>query len=176
MGNKMNINPDKKMIKFIKSLVQRYNHEKYWKMRFEVINPLSKKPKIVRLYYLYLIKRSDAFNCASMGTDLGKGAMFKSAPTLPHGLNGIIIHHNAIVGYNATIFHQVTIAGDINRGGTAIIGDNCTIGSGAKIIGGVKIGNNVKIGANSVVINDIPDNCTVIGIPAIIVKKDGIKI
>lgn len=176
MSYKMNIDPNGKIVRIFKAKIQRYNHNKYWKMRFEVINPNSKKSKLKRLWYLYLIKRSDAFNCASFGTDLGQGAIFKSVPILPHGLNGIIIHHSSVIGFNATIFHQVTIAGDINRGGSAIIGDNCIIGSGAKIIGGVKIGNNVKIGANSVVIYDIPDNCTVVGIPAKIVKKDGIKV
>lgn len=51
-----------------------------------------------------------------------------------------------------------------------VIGDNVYIGAGAKILGSIKIGNNVNIGANSVVVNDIPDNCTVVGAPARIVK------
>ena len=50
------------------------------------------------------------------------------------------------------------------------------IGSGAKVIGPCVIGNNVKIGANAVVAKDVPDNCTVVGVPAYIVKKDGINV
>ena len=68
---------------------------------------------------------------------------------------------------------QVTIGGTTNENGpiAAIIGDNCFLGAGCKILGEVKIGNNVKIGANAVVLDDIPDNCTAVGIPARIVKR-----
>lgn len=107
----------------------------------------------------------DAYNNASMGTDLGSGAKFKSPPTLLHGLNGIIISHFAKIGHNNTIFQQVTITqGDNDT--SAEIGDNCIIGAGAKIIGNVKIGNNVIIGANAVVTKDVPDNHIAVGIPA----------
>ena len=146
-------------------MLQHYNHEKYWKMRSEVVNPKSKVPKLIRLYYLFRIKRMDAFNNASMGTDFGRGAFFAAPPHLPHGLNGIMISHYAKIGGNAVIYHQVTIAQ--GEGETAaIIGDNCFIGAGAKIVGSLCIGHNVKIGANAVVVNDIPDNCTVVGVSA----------
>jgi serine acetyltransferase len=112
----------------------------------------------------------DAFNNASMGTDLGFGASFASPPLLMHGLYGIIISHLARIGKNCTIHHQVTIAyGKDKRAAT--IGDNCLIGTGAKIIGDVTIGNNVKIGANAVVVKNIPDNCTAVGVPAHIIKR-----
>ena len=78
-------------------------------------------------------------------------------PHLPHGLNGIIVGHDAIIGRDCTIFQQVTIA----HGGVRI-GDNVLIGAGAKILPQVSIGNNVKIGANCVVVEDIPDNATVV--------------
>jgi len=56
------------------------------------------------------------------------------------------------------------------------IGDNVYIGAGAKVFGSITIGNNVFIGANSVVVNDVPDNCTVVGAPAKIVKMNGVKV
>lgn len=119
--------------------------------------------KVVCTYLLYLVKRDDAFNNASLGTHLGKGASFASVPRTPHGLNGIIISHNAVIGKNCCIYHQVTI-GEANENidGAPIIGDNCFIGAGAKIIGNIKIGNNVKIGANCVVTKDVPDNATIV--------------
>jgi len=83
--------------------------------------------------------------------------------------NGIVIHPKAKIGPNCLIFQQVTI--DSRDGGIPIIGDNVDIGAGAKIIGNVSIGNHVRIGANSVVLKNVPDNCTVIGIPARIVKN-----
>ena len=85
---------------------------------------------------------------------------FKAPPHLPHGLNGIVISHNAIIGENATIFRQGTIRE--GKGGTPTIVDNCYIGAGAKIIGGIKIGDNVRIGAGCVVFKDVPDNATVV--------------
>src|SRR5699024_8244223 len=140
-------------------------------MRSEVVNPKSKLPKGIRIYYLFRIKRMDAFNNASMGTDLGAGAHFAEPPRLVHGLNGIIIHHRAKIGKKCVIHQQVTIGS--NGRGVATIGENCSIGAVAKIIGGIIIGNNVKIGENAVVTKDVPDNCVVVGIPAKIIKKDG---
>lgn len=63
-----------------------------------------------------------------------------------------------------------------NRGGKPIIGDNVFIGAGAVVCGGITIGDNVQIGANAVVMKDVPSNCTVIGNPAIIIRKDGVKV
>lgn len=156
---------------FILGLIQHYNSKKYWEMRQEVVNPESKKSTLVRLWYLYRIKRSDAFNNASMGTNLNSGAQFASKPNLPHHLNGIIISHYAKIGKNCTIHQQVTIAQDENNK-SATIGDNVFIGAGAKIIGNVTIGDNVRIGANAVVIKDIPPNCTAVGVPARIIPHN----
>jgi serine acetyltransferase len=77
-----------------------------------------------------------------MGTHRNFGAAFASAPNLPHGLNGIVVSHNAKIGKNCTIFHQVTIGE--GRGGAPEIGDHVLIGAGAKIIGGMIAMENVK--------------------------------
>ena len=156
---------------YIRSLVQHYNHKKYWRWRDKITS--GKGNKLSRVILLYRIKRMDAKNGASMGTHLHKSALFATPPNLPHGLYGIIVSHNAVIGKNVTIFHQVTI-GEGN-GGAPTIGDNVYIGAGAKIIGGITIGNNVKIGANCVVFMDIPDNCTVVSPKPRIIIKDGLK-
>lgn len=134
------------------------------------MNKDSKIPKIILLYYLYYMKKTDGYNNASLGTNYKKGATFENIPKLPHGLNGIIVHYDAKFGKNCIILHQVTIAGKDD--GAPIIGDNVLIGAGAKLIGNIKIGNNVKIGANAVVTKDIPDNAVVVGIPAKIIRYD----
>lgn len=166
----MNINVNNFFVKFLRHSIQHYNPESYWRMRKEVVDNNSKVPKLIRYYYLYKIKKMDAFNNASMGTDMGAGACFATPPSLPHGLNGIIIAHYAHIGKNCTIFQQVTIAQGSNKT-AATIGDNCFIGAGARIIGNVIIGDNVKIGANAVVLSDIPSNSTAVGVPARIIKK-----
>lgn len=171
----MALNPKGSIIRQVRYLVQHYNPESYWRMRREVVDPESKIPLILRIIYLYRIKRMDAFNNASMGTNLGSGAVFASPPRLMHGLNGQVISHYARFGRDCLIHQQVTVAqSEDNR--AANIGDNCYIGAGARIIGDVTIGNNVKIGANAVVVCDVPDNSTAVGVPARIIRHDNSRI
>lgn len=92
-----------------KSIIQLYNHDKYWKRRSIVVNPHNSTPILIKLYYLWYIKRCDAFNNCSFGTNLNSGAYFTSPPILPHGPNGIIVGHDLIFNGNVTIFQQVTI-------------------------------------------------------------------
>lgn len=88
----------------------------------------------------------------------------------PHGT-----HLNAkSIGKNFTCSHNVTLGA--NHGGVPEIGDNVYLGVGACVLGPIKICDNVNIGANCVVLKDVPDNCTVIGNPAKIIKKNGLKV
>ena len=87
---------------------------------------------------------------------------------LIHG-HGTIINKFSVIGENCTIYHGVTIGGLENEWPPKI-GDNVYIGCGAKILGNIRIGNNVKIGAGAVVVHDVPDNATVVGVPAKIIK------
>jgi serine acetyltransferase len=81
---------------------------------------------------------------------------------------GVVINPRTIIGKNVVIQHSVTI-GEIGDK-TPIIGDNVYIGAKATIIGNVNIGNNVKIGAGSVVLKDVPDGCSAVGVPARIIR------
>jgi serine O-acetyltransferase len=96
---------------------------------------------------------------------------------------GLIIRHGEAtrifarsIGKDCSIWQQVTIGRGGIDGGTPTIGNNVKVFSGAKIIGNIIIGDNVKIGANAVVVKDVPENCTVVGVPAYIVRKNGIKV
>ena len=164
----MNVDEKNWFVRKAMALVQHYDHEAYWRMRAEVVDPQSRKSKLTRLWYLYRIKRADAFANASMGTDLGAGAQFASPPILFHHLNGIIISHYARFGKNVTIFQQVTVTEGPNQT-SATIGDN---GAGAKILGAVHIGDGAKIGANAVVVSDVPAYATAVGVPARIILKE----
>lgn len=106
------------------------------------------------------------FNCSIPPTcDLGEGVNFG------HPI-GIVIHQNSVIGKNTIIYQNVTIGRKESKTQEApIIGENCIVGAGACILGKIKIGDNVKIGANAVVLQDIPDNCTVVGIPGKIIKR-----
>ncbi len=105
-------------------------------------------------------------NIAIPRIDIGEGLFLEH----PYGsfLNAISI------GKNFTCLHNVTIGK--NHDGIPTIGDNVFCGCGACVLGPIHIGNNVKIGANAVVVNDIPDNCVVVGNPGVIVKRNGKKL
>ncbi|MBQ7300077.1 MAG: serine acetyltransferase [Clostridia bacterium] len=159
--------------KKIRALIQHYDEKKYWKRYHTVTNPNNKTPRFLKYYYLFYIKRCDAFNNASLGAHLGCGITFPnehSYPILVHGLYGVVISHNAFIGENCTIFHQVTI-GD-TKSGSPRIGNNVYIGAGAKIIGNVRIGDNVKIGANAVVVHDVPNDSIVVAPEAIYLENN----
>ena len=112
------------------------------------------------------------------GIEIHPGAKIGKNLFIDHGM-GVVIGETAEIGRNVTIYHAVTLGGvspsedsesqrHVKRHPT--IGDEVVIGSGAQIIGPVKIGSNSRIAANAVVVNDVADNSTMVGIPAKAVK------
>ena len=158
-----------KLAKFCICQIQHYNHEKYWKRRAAVIDPNNRCPKLLRLYYLYKVKKTDAYHNCSFGTLWKQGSIFDTPPQLPHGPKGIILGNNLHFGKNVIIFHNVTIAS-----GGCQIGDNVLFSAGCTVLSTVKkIGNIAKIGANAVVLEDVPANATVvIQKPRIIMRNE----
>jgi serine O-acetyltransferase len=98
---------------------------------------------------------------------IGRHAQFGPGFALIHSF-GVVINGSVRGGSNVKIEHLVTIGADRNMSPT--LGDNIFLGAGAKIIGGIRIGSNVKIGANAVVVSDLPDGVTAVGVPAKIVR------
>lgn len=101
---------ESKFGKKILSYIQHYNHQKYWRRRNYVVDP-SKGNLLLKLYYLYWIKKIDAFHNCSFGTNINQGENFATPPRLPHGPNGIIVASNSMIGANCTIYQQVTVGG-----------------------------------------------------------------
>ena len=103
------------------------------------------------------------------GIEIHPGAVIGKRLFIEHGM-GIVIGETTTIGNNCTIYHGVTL------GGTGKdkykrhpdLGNNVIVGCGAKVLGPIKVENNVKIGANAVVLKDIPENSTVVGIPGVI--------
>ena len=87
---------------------------------------------------------------------------------------GVVIGATAIIEDDVLIYQGVTLGGvSLNKGKRhPTVKSNTVIGSGAKILGNITIGANSKVGANSVVVCDVPDNSTAVGVPARIIKKD----
>lgn len=123
----------------------------------------------LKLYFLArLISQIGRF---LTGIEIHPGAKIGKRLFIDHGM-GIVIGETAIIGDDCTIYHGVTLGGtgkDINKRHPTLK-NNVIVGCGAQILGNITIGNNVKIGANTVVLNDIPDNSTVAGIKGTIKK------
>ena len=99
--------------------------------------------------------------------DIGPGLFIQ------HGFATIV--NAKSVGANCWINQQVTV-GHAGKDRNPTIGNNVAIRSGAKILGLVTVGDNAIIGANAVVVKDVPPNCTVVGVPARIIKRDGVRV
>lgn len=87
-----------------------------------------------------------------------------------YGGIGVVLHKNTIIGDDVAIGQGVTI-GRKRKDGCPVIGNSVYIGAGARVLGDIRIGDNVIIGANSVVVESIPENSIVFGVPAKIIKK-----
>jgi serine O-acetyltransferase len=99
---------------------------------------------------------------------IGRGADFGPRFVLIHA-TGVVINGDVTGGADVRVEHQVTIGAEGRR--APVLGDRIFIGAGAKIIGGVTVGSDARIGANAVVVHDVPPHCTVVGIPARVVRR-----
>ena len=102
------------------------------------------------------------------GADVPLSSRLGGGLVLPHP-NGVVIHPGASIGPNCMIFQQVTLGS--SRGGVPTLGGHVDVGAGAKILGGVRIGHHARIGANAVVLCDVPDGATAVGVPAVVVER-----
>ena len=111
------------------------------------------------------------------GIEIHPGATIGKGLLIDHG-SGVVIGETAEIGDNCTIYQGVTLGGTGKDKGKRhpTLGDNVMVGSGAKILGPFKVGSNSKIAANAVVLEEIPENCTAVGVPARIVRRDGQKL
>lgn len=105
------------------------------------------------------------------GAEIGRGVF------IDHGM-GVVIGETTVIGDNCTIYQGVTLGGTGKDKGKRhpTIGNNVVIGCGAKVLGPFRVGDNSKIAANAVVLSEIPDDCTVVGVPGRIVKKNNVRV
>ena len=113
------------------------------------------------------------------GIEIHPGATIGKRFFIDHG-TGVVIGETTIIGNDCTLYQGVTLGGvgtgehKVKRHPT--LQNNVMISSGARIIGDVTIGDNSIVGASSVVLKDVPPNCTVVGVPGRIVKENGIRV
>ena len=111
------------------------------------------------------------------GIEIHPGATIGRRLVIDHGM-GIVIGETAEIGDDCLIYHGVTLGGtgkDVGKRHPTI-GNNVLIGTGAKVLGPIKVGENCRIAANSVVLKEIPEDSTAVGIPARVVRIAGQKV
>ncbi len=111
------------------------------------------------------------------GIEIHPGAVMGKGIFIDHGM-GVVIGETAIVGDYALIYQGVTLGGTGKESGKRhpTLGENVVVGAGAKVLGNIQIGNSVRIGAGSVVLRDVPSDCTVVGVPGRIIYRSGVRV
>jgi serine O-acetyltransferase len=143
--------------------------------------------KAVRLYrfahWLHMRKRYYLARAVSQyarhktGIEIHPGATIGRGLFIDHGM-GVVIGETTEIGDDCTIYQGVTLGGTGKHVGKRhpTIGNNVLIGAGAKILGPFRVGDNAKVAANAVVLDEVDDNTTVVGVPAKAVKRGNIKL
>ena len=140
-------------------------------MAYRVAHKLHEKKKYLPARAISQVARFFTGIEIHPGAKIGKGLM------IDHGM-GVVIGETTEIGDNCTLYQGVTLGGtgkDVGKRHPTL-GNNVMVGAGAKVLGPFKIGDNTKIAANAVVLEEIPDNCTAVGIPAKIVRREGMRI
>ena len=139
-------------------------------LRYRIANRLYKKK------HYFLARWISQRAARKTGIEIHPGATIGKGLFIDHG-SGVIIGETAIIGDNVTLYQGVTLGGTGKETGKRhpTLEDNVMVSAGAKILGSFTIGENSKIGAGSVVLKPVPANCTVVGVPGRIVKRDNKK-
>ncbi|MGC9527522.1 MAG: serine O-acetyltransferase [Limnospira sp.] len=106
------------------------------------------------------------------GIEIHPGATIGQGVFIDHGM-GVVIGETAIVGDYCLIYQNATLGGTGKETGKRhpTLSNNVVVGAGAKILGNIAIGSHVRIGAGSIVLQDVPDDCTVVGVPGRIICR-----
>lgn len=172
MSLKDQINTIKKKDPAIKSTSEVFLYPSFWAIFLHTFSH--------RLYikkHFFLARLISQISRGLTGIEIHPGAAIGKNFFIDHG-TGVVIGETCEIGNNVTIYQGVTLGGtgkDVGKRHPTI-GNNVMIGSGAKVLGPIKIGNGSKIGAGSVVLSDVDDNSTVVGVPGKAVKRDNISI
>jgi serine O-acetyltransferase len=111
------------------------------------------------------------------GIEIHPGAQIGRRLFIDHGM-GVVIGETAVLGDDITLYQGVTLGGTGKEKGKRhpTIEDNVVIGAGAKVLGNITVGRNCRIGAGSVVLRDVPDDSTVVGVPGHIIFRGGRRV
>lgn len=111
------------------------------------------------------------------GIEIHPGAQIGRRLFIDHGM-GVVVGETSVVGDDVTLYQGVSLAGTGKETGKRhpTIGNGVVIGAGAKVLGNIRIGDNSRVGAGSVVLRDVPDNSTIVGVPGHLVFRSGKRV
>lgn len=144
---------------------------------FKVILSYRMAHKLYRKKHYFLARWISQRAARKTGIEIHPGARIGKGLFIDHG-SGVIIGETTIIGDNVTLYQGVTLGGTGKEKGKRhpTLKDNVMVSAGAKILGSFTIGENSKIGAGSVVLEEVPPNCTVVGVPGRVVRMDNQKV
>lgn len=111
------------------------------------------------------------------GVEIHPGATIGRRFIIDHGM-GVVIGETTIIGDDCMVYQGVTLGGTGKESGKRhpTLGDNVTVGVGASVLGAITLGDGVKVGGGAVVVKDVPDHCTVVGVPGHITTMCGVRL
>lgn len=144
---------------------------------FRVMIQYRRAHKLYEQGHFFLARWVSQRAARKTGIEIHPGAKIGKGLFIDHG-TGVIIGETTVIGNNVTLYQGVTLGGTGKETGKRhpTLRDNVMVSAGAKIIGSFTIGENSKIGAGSVVLEEVPPNCTVVGVPGRIVKRENQKV
>ncbi|CUX48617.1 Serine acetyltransferase [Clostridium sp. C105KSO13] len=174
------------MISYIKNEIQvirerdpaiKSNMEVLLYPSFKVILNYRVAHKLYLKQHYFLARWISQRAARKTGIEIHPGATIGKGLFIDHG-SGVIIGETTIIGDNVTLYQGVTLGGTGKEQGKRhpTLEDNVMVSAGAKVIGSFTIGENSKIGAGSVVLEEVPPNCTVVGVPGRVVRMDNKKV
>lgn len=140
---------------------------------FRVMLQYRRAHKLYQKGHFFLARLISQRAARKTGIEIHPGAQIGKGLFIDHG-SGVIIGETTIIGDNVTLYQGVTLGGTGKETGKRhpTLKDNVMVSAGAKILGSFTVGENSKIGAGAVVLQEVPSNCTVVGIPGRVVKRN----
>ena len=144
---------------------------------FQVMIQYRRAHKLYKKGHYFLARWISQRAARKTGIEIHPGAQIGKGLFIDHG-TGVIIGETTVIGNNVTLYQGVTLGGTGKETGKRhpTLKDNVMVSAGAKILGSFTIGENSKIGAGSVVLEEVPPNCTVVGVPGRIVRRENKKV
>ena len=144
---------------------------------FRVILKYRRAHRLYEKGHFFLARMISQRAARKTGIEIHPGAQIGKGLFIDHG-SGVIIGETAVIGDNVTLYQGVTLGGTGKETGKRhpTLKDNVMVSAGAKLLGSFTVGENSKIGAGAVVLEEVPPNCTVVGIPGRVVKRKDVRV